>query len=71
VSFAFYLVHQIALNQTFHLLGTGRWQTALAFAVACGCAVVLHHAVEVPAHRAIVVRFAASKRTTPSDAVAG
>jgi peptidoglycan/LPS O-acetylase OafA/YrhL len=71
VSFAFYLVHQLTINQTFHLLGAGRWQTALAFVVAGGCAALLHHGVEIPAHLVIVTRFAASKRTTPSDAVAG
>jgi peptidoglycan/LPS O-acetylase OafA/YrhL len=71
VSFAFYLVHQLVLHEIFRFLGAGRWQTVVAFGAACGCAALLHRFVEVPAHHAIVVRFAASKQTMPSDGVVG
>jgi peptidoglycan/LPS O-acetylase OafA/YrhL len=70
VSFAFYLVHQLVLKQTFHLLGTGGPQALVAVAVAGGSAVLLHRLVEVPAHQAVVARSAASKETVPGDAVA-
>ena len=58
VSFCFYLVHQLVLEQVFSSMGAGLPQALLALAVACGLAAALHHAVEVPANRFIVNRFA-------------
>jgi peptidoglycan/LPS O-acetylase OafA/YrhL len=52
VSFAFYLVHELVLvNLQRHTSLGGAAGAAVAFALACGCAVVLHHAVEEPAQR--------------------
>ena len=52
VSFAFYLVHELVLvNLQRHTPLSGGAGAAVAFALACGCAVVLHHAVEEPAQQ--------------------
>jgi peptidoglycan/LPS O-acetylase OafA/YrhL len=52
VSFAFYLVHELVLvNLQRHTSLSGAAGAAAAFALACGCAVVLHHAVEEPAQQ--------------------
>lgn len=49
VSFAFYLVHELVLvNLQRHTSLTGAAGAAVAFALAVGFAVVLHHAVEEP-----------------------
>lgn len=61
VSFCFYLVHQLTVNQTFVVLGEGVPQAVLALAVSCGLAVALHHTVEIPAHRMILQRAGARR----------
>jgi peptidoglycan/LPS O-acetylase OafA/YrhL len=54
VSFAFYLVHELALvNLQRHLTGTGFVDAVIVLLVACGAAVLLHHVVERPAQRLI------------------
>lgn len=61
VSFAFYLVHQLVLKETFQLIGPGRVQAVVTFTVAVGLAALLHRFVELPAQRAIVSRCAPSR----------
>lgn len=58
VSFAFYLVHQLVVKETADLLGPGWASVGVALVVSCGLAAGLHHGVEMPAHQAIVSRFA-------------
>jgi peptidoglycan/LPS O-acetylase OafA/YrhL len=56
VSFCFYLVHQLVLNQVFAELGSGLPQAIAALFLSCALAALLHHAVEVPANRLILRR---------------
>ena len=60
-SFAFYLVHQIVIKETFHWLHAGVGQAVLACAVAMVLAVALHETVERPAQRLISKRFSARR----------
>lgn len=62
ISFAFYLVHELVVLNTFRLLGAGVLPTLVAFAGACVLAVGLHHLVEVPSNRALV-RWSSGRRT--------
>jgi peptidoglycan/LPS O-acetylase OafA/YrhL len=69
VSFCFYLVHQLVLETIFAVHGAGRGQAVAGFVLSCMFAVLLHHAIENPAHRLMTARFAAQKHTTASDPV--
>lgn len=53
-SYAFYLVHELTIVNVKYLVGTGWGAAAIALAISCGAAVLLHHLVELPCQRAIV-----------------
>ncbi|WP_168709299.1 acyltransferase [Arthrobacter sp. PAMC25564] len=57
VSFGFYLVHQLVIVHSVHLLGTSAAVGALAFLASVLCAIALHHGVERPANKALLSRF--------------
>lgn len=69
VSFAFYLVHELVIINLRGPLDTGPAAALVCLVVASGCAVVLHHGVELPAQALIVRALGSEKRTTRSDPV--
>jgi peptidoglycan/LPS O-acetylase OafA/YrhL len=69
VSFAFYLVHELVIENLRHYLGTGVATVAAALLLSAAAAVALHHAVELPAQARLVRALDSAKRTTPSDPV--
>ena len=71
VSFAFYLVHQRVIVWCDRAVGDGYLSAAIALPVSAVLAVALHHLIEKPAHRVIVRRWGATKRTVASDPVNG
>lgn len=66
LSFAFYLVHLMILERLDASYGTGVGTAGAAFVVSWAAAAVLHHLVELPAHRWIVA--AARRRSGPPGA---
>jgi peptidoglycan/LPS O-acetylase OafA/YrhL len=69
VSFAFYLVHELAILNMRHVMGAGPATAAAALGVSCLAAVALHHGVELPAQKRVVQALDSVRRTTPSDPV--
>jgi len=66
VSFAFYLVHEMAILNLRHLLGPGVGTAIIALVVACVAAVVVHHAIELPCQSRLVKALDSARRTTSS-----
>jgi peptidoglycan/LPS O-acetylase OafA/YrhL len=62
VSFCFYLVHQLVIQNVVHLVGHGGVAVALAcLAVSLAAAAFVHHAVEIPCQRLVRGRVSASR----------
>lgn len=69
ISFAFYLVHQLAIVNLNRYMGGSYLNSALSLVISVAAAVFIHHVVEMPAHKFLVSRAGAAKRTSPSDSV--
>lgn len=55
VSFCFYLVHQWVIIRSVDLQLGGFLETIISFGLSLALAIVLHHAVELPAHKSLVL----------------